>query len=34
MNWFDWLRIALGIPAALAAVGLFAVLVNDIRQKK
>ena len=34
MTWFDWFRIALGIPAGLAAVGLFAVLVDDIKKNK
>jgi hypothetical protein len=34
MNWFDWLRLALGIPAGLAAVGLFAVLIADIKKNK
>jgi hypothetical protein len=32
MNWFDWLRLALGIPAGLAAVGLLAVLIDDIKR--
>jgi len=34
MTWFDWIRIALAIPLGLAAVTLFAVLVDDIRNNK
>jgi hypothetical protein len=34
MNWFDWVRIALIVPASLAVVGLFAVLIDDIRKNK
>jgi hypothetical protein len=34
MTLFDWFRIALGVPVGLAAVGLFAVLVDDIRNNK
>jgi hypothetical protein len=34
MTWFDWFRLALGIPTGLAVVGLFAVLINDIKDNK
>lgn len=34
MDWFDWLRLALGIPTGLAVVGLLAVLINDIKDHK
>jgi hypothetical protein len=34
MNWFDWLRIALVVPATLAVIGLILVLVDDIKQNK
>jgi hypothetical protein len=34
MNWFDWVRIALIVPASLAVVGLLAVLIDDIRKNK
>ena len=34
MSWFDWIRIALGIPVGLALVGLVAILVDDIKYKK
>jgi hypothetical protein len=34
MNWFDWLRIALVVPATIAVVGLIAVLINDIKDNK
>jgi hypothetical protein len=34
MHWFDWLRIALAVPAALAVVGLLAVLIDDIKHNR
>ena len=34
MDWFDWLRIVLGVPAAIAVIGLFTVLVNDIKYNR
>lgn len=34
MNWFDWLRVALFVPATVAAIGLFVVLIADIKQNK
>ena len=34
MNWFDWFRLAIGIPAAIAVVGLLTVLITDIKQNK
>lgn len=34
MSWFDWIRLALAIPAGLACVGLVAVLIGDIKYKK
>ena len=34
MNWFDIVRLVIGIPVALIAVSLFLVLVSDIKQNK
>ena len=34
MTWFDWFRIALGIPTAIALIGLLTVLIADIKQNK
>jgi len=34
MTWFDWFRIALGIPTVVVIVGLLAVLIADIKQNK
>jgi len=34
MNWFDIVRLVIGIPVALIAVSLFLVLVSDIKSKK
>jgi hypothetical protein len=34
MTWFDWFRIALGIPAAIAVIVLLTVLIADIKQNK
>jgi hypothetical protein len=34
MNWFDIVRLVIGIPLALIAVSLFLVLVSDIKQNK
>jgi hypothetical protein len=34
MNWFDIIRLVIGIPIALIAVSLFLLLVADIKQNK
>ena len=34
MNWFDIVRLVIGIPVALIAVSLLLVLVSDIKQNK
>ena len=34
MNWFDCLRVALFVPAAVSAIGLLVVLIADIKQNK
>jgi hypothetical protein len=34
MNWFDIVRLVIGIPVALIAVSLFLLLVADIKQNK
>jgi len=34
MNWFDIVRLVIGIPVALIAVSLFLLLVVDIKQNK
>jgi hypothetical protein len=34
MNWFDIVRLVIGIPVALIAVSLFLLLVTDIKQNK
>jgi hypothetical protein len=34
MNWFDIVRLVIGIPVALIAVSLFLLLVSDIKQNK
>lgn len=34
MSWFNWVRLALAIPASIACVGLIAVLIADIKYKK
>ncbi len=34
MTWFDWFRLALGIPATLAVLGLLAVLIDDNKDNK
>ena len=34
MNWFDIVRLVIGIPVALIAVSLLLLLVADIKQNK
>ena len=34
MNWFDIVRLVIGIPVAFIAVSLFLLLVADIKQNK
>jgi hypothetical protein len=34
MNWFDIVRLVIGIPVALIAISLFLLLVADIKKNK
>lgn len=34
MNWFDILRIILIVPTTICVIGLFSVLVIDVRQER